>query len=53
MKCARSLEAALDKGIVTPKFTSLGAPLFTKDGSVIRAEMAAGVVANRDFFSLQ
>jgi hypothetical protein len=38
---------------VTPKFTSLGAPLFTKDGTVTRAEMAAGIVAFRDFFSLQ
>ncbi len=46
-------QLALDKGFVTPKFTSFGAPLFTKEGTVTRAEMAAGVVAFRDFFSLQ
>ncbi len=46
-------QLALDTGFVTPKFTSLGAPLFTKEGTVTRAEMAAGVVAYRDFFSLQ
>jgi serine protease AprX len=46
-------QLALDKGFVTPKFTSFGAPLFSKSGNVTRAEMAAGVVAFRDFFSLQ
>jgi serine protease AprX len=46
-------QLALDKGFVTPKFTSLGAPLFNKSGNVTRAEMASGVVAFRDFFSLE
>ena len=46
-------QLALDKGFVTPKFTTLGAPLFAKTGNVTRAEMASGVVAFRDFFSLQ
>ena len=46
-------QLAIEKGFVTPKFTSLGAPLFARDGNVTRAEMAAGIVAFRDFFSLQ
>ncbi len=46
-------QLAIEKGFVTPKLNSLGAPVFAKDGNVSRAEMASGVVAFRDFFSLQ
>lgn len=46
-------QLALDKGFVTAKFTSLGAPLFSMNGTVPRADMASSIVAFRDFFSLQ
>jgi serine protease AprX len=46
-------QLALDKGFVTAKYTSLGAPLFSMNGTVTRAELASNIVAYRDFFSLQ
>jgi serine protease AprX len=46
-------QLALDKGFVTPKYTSLGAPLFSGSGTITRAELASEIVAYRDFFSLQ
>ncbi len=46
-------QLALDKGFVTPKFAAFGAPVFAKDGTVNRSELAYGIVSFRDFFSLQ
>lgn len=46
-------QLALDKGFVTPAYTSLGAPLFNRTGTVTRAELAYGIVGYRDYFSME